>query len=289
MKKFIFAVIAVLFGSFQGLSADMESFPARQKNFIRKLYNEKRYFESITEARRLQVEDKSPELEYFIYMNYFFAEQYRTVTARYNYAGSQLDFCPGFLVSEAFLNLGMYEESVKVLSAYNYSGRRTKDMELFLRRTVPLVLSGDIVSIENEEKCAEPFLRDDYNFTALRDELGRFREAGLKSPVKGALMSALIPGLGQVYSGYAGEGLISLASVAATAFGGIYLRDRGKEGYSYTLFFFSGLFYAGNIYGGWNSAERRNRNTLVEEYRLINRQYGGYNPEACIDIEELLR
>ena len=85
MKKFIFAVIAVLFGSFQGLSADMESFPARQKKFLRILYNEKRYFESITEARRLQVEDKSPELEYFIYMNYFFAEQYRTVTARYNY------------------------------------------------------------------------------------------------------------------------------------------------------------------------------------------------------------
>ena len=289
MKKIILAVMAVLICSARVFSADTENFTAMQKNFIRLLYNQKRYFDSIAEARRLQVEDKSPELDYFIYMNYYFAEQYRTVVTRYDYTGSHLGLCAGFLVSESYLKLGMYDESIMALSVYKYSGIRTKDMQLFLRRAVPLVLSGDLAAIENEKKIAEPFLHDDYNFTSLREELDRFREAGLKSPLKGAFLSALIPGLGQVYSGYIGEGIVSFASVAATALGGVYLRNNGREGDSYPLFFFSGLFYAGNIYGGWNSAERRNRSTLIEEYRVINSRYGVYTPEECIDMDGLLR
>ena len=86
-----------------------------------------------------------------------------------------------------------------------------------------------------------------------------------------------------------GEGLISFASVAATALGGLYFHNNGRAGYSYTLFFFSGLFYTGNIYGGWNTAEKRNRRIVSDEYNLINKRYGDYNPEACIDVEELLR
>lgn len=289
MKKLFSAFIAVLISSAQVFSAETETFPAMQKKFIRLLYNEKCYFDSIAESRRLQLEDKSPELDYFIYMNYFFAEQYRTVVTRYDYTGSQLGLCAGLLVSESYLKLGMYDESFRALSVYKYSGIRTEDMQLFLRRTAPLVLSGDLTAIENEEKIAEPFFHDDYNFTSLREELGRFREAGLKIPLKGAFLSALIPGLGQAYSGYIGEGLVSFASVAATALGGIYLRNNGREGYSYTMFFFSGLFYAGNIYGGWNSADRRNRSTLLEEYRVINSRYGAYSPEACIDADGLLR
>ena len=101
-------------------------------------------------------------------------------------------------------------------------------------------------------------------------------------------MSAVVPGLGQLYSGYPCEGLISLASVAMTALGGVYMRNEGMSGYSYTLFFFSGLFHAGNIYGAWNSAERSNRELIDDEYRLIESRYGEYNPEECIDIERLL-
>lgn len=289
MKKLISAFIAVLICSAQLLSADTETFPIMQKKFIRSLYKDKRYFDSIAEARRLQVIDKSPELDYFIYMNYFMAEQYRTVIFRYDYNSSVPGLCSGSLVSMSYLKLGMYDESFRALSVYAYSGKKSEDINLFLRRTAPLILSGDLKALEKEETAAEPFLRDDYNFISLREELSRFRESGLKSPAAGALLSAAVPGLGQVCSGYIGEGLISFASVAATALGGLYLHNRGREGYSCTLLFFSGLFYAGNIYGGWNSAERRNRSIVTDEYNLINSRYGEYDPEACIDIEKVLQ
>jgi len=222
-------------------------------------------------------------------MNYYRAEQYRTIISSYDYTQSKLGLCAGSLVSMSYLKLGMYDESYNALTVYSYSENRTADMQLFLLRTAPLVLAGDLEAIEKEEMAAEAFLLDDYYFTSFREELGRFREAGLKSPVTGALLSAAVPGLGQVYSGYIGEGLISFASVVATALGGVWLHNRGREGYSCTLFFFSGLFYAGNIYGGWNSAERRNRSIVGEEYNLINNRYGEYNPETCIDVEGMLR
>jgi len=289
MKIFFCTALTVLICCSQLFSADNENYSSMQKKFILSLYNEKRYFDCIAEARRLQVEDKSPELDYFIYMNYFMAEQYRTVVSRYDYNESPLGLCAGDLVSMSYLKLEMYDESFSALSVYTYTGNRKTDMQLFLRRSAPLILSGDLKALESEELAAEAFLCDDYNFSSLREELGRFREAGLKSPLAGALLSAAVPGLGQVYSGYIGEGLISFASVAAAALGGIYLHDRGREGYSYTLFFFSGLFYAGNIYGGWNTAERRNRSILNGEYNLINRRSGEYNPEACVDLEEMFR
>jgi hypothetical protein len=229
-----------------------------------------------------------PELDYFIYMNYYLAGQYRTVIDRYDYTQSVLGVCAGSLVSMSYLKLGMYDESYTALTHYSYSGEGKKDMELFRRRMEPLLLSGDMPGLEREEFNAEPYLRDDNSFMSLREELSRFRGEGLKSPLKSALFSAVVPGFGQAYSGYYSEGVISLASVALTAFGGLYMRDRGRDGYSYTLFFFSGLFHAGNIYGAWNSAERRNRSIINGEYSLINRRYGDYNPESCINIEKVL-
>lgn len=288
MKKFIAALIPLFFCSLPLSGADDVDFIAVEKKFIRSLYSEKRYFESIAEARRLQAVVQSPELDYFIYMNYYLAGQYRTVAERYDYMASHLGIGAGSLVSESYLKLGMYGESYRALSAYTYSGDSKKDMELFLRRTAPLILSGDVEGLEREELSAQSCLRDDYNFISLREELSRFRGEGLKSPLKAALLSAAVPGLGQVYTGYIGEGIISLASVAATALGGVYLHNRGRDGYSCALFFFSGLFYAGNIYGAWNSAERRNRAIVRDEQRLINSRYGEYNPESCIDVERLL-
>jgi TM2 domain-containing membrane protein YozV len=100
-------------------------------------------------------------------------------------------------------------------------------------------------------------------------------------------MSAVIPGLGQCYSGYPVEGLISLLSVAATAAGGVYMKEKGNKSASYTLFFFSGLFYAGNIYGAYNSAESANSEVLRSRHRSIVAQHGSYNPADYIDFERV--
>lgn len=279
---------AILFTSLPAGAAGDDFFISKQKKFIKSLYYEKDYFNSIAEARRLQSEDKSPELDYFIYLNYFFAGQYKTVVQKYNYSSGRFGLCAGSLVSMSYFNLGMYDESYRALSIYNYSGRGREDMTLFLRRITPLLFSGGIERIREEESAAKKFLKDDYNFTSLRMELARFRETGLKSSCGSAIMSAIVPGAGQLYSGYPVDSLISFAAVASTALGGIYLNNRGKDGYSYTLFFFTGLFHAGNVYGAYNSAVRRNRSIINNEYKIILDRYGEYEPSSCIDIERLL-
>jgi len=288
MKRFLNSLFLLIFSASAVYAAGDTPFNRMQKRFIKTLYEESRYFDCIAETRRLQAEDYTPELDYFIYMNYYLSGEFRTVAAGYNYSQSTPGPCSGFLVSMAYLRLGMYEESHNTLKGYLYTGDQEQDTRLFLHRIKPLLLSGDINGMNAEESAAEKFLKDDYNFTSLREELARFREAGIKSPLKSSLMSAVVPGLGQLYSGYPGDGLISLASVALTALGGVYMRNQGMEGYSYTLFFFSGLFHAGNIYGAWNSAERRNRELIDDEYKLIESRYGQYSPEECIDIERLL-
>lgn len=289
MRKLFCALIILLVSAEALYSADADPYITMQKNFVRKLHSDKKYFDCIAEARRLQLAESTPELDYFIYMNYYLAEQYRTVASRYDYAASPLGLCAGSLVSMSYLRLGMYDESCRALSGYTYTGVKSSDMSLLLRRLSPLILSGNMQGIEQEESSALPHLKDDYGFISLREELFRFREAGLKSPLKGALLSAAVPGLGQAYSGYYIEGLISFASVAVTALGGMYLQDSGKDGYACTVYFFSGLFYAGNIYGAWNSADRRNRALVNTEYELISSKYGRYNPESCIDIDKVLR
>jgi len=100
-------------------------------------------------------------------------------------------------------------------------------------------------------------------------------------------MSAFAPGLGQCYSGYPGEGLISILSVAAAAAGGVYMKNRDRKGFSYTMFFFSGVFYTGNIYGAYNSAEKYNNDQLRSRHENVMSKYGSYNPADYIDIESV--
>ena len=65
------------------------------------------------------------------------------------------------------------------------------------------------------------------------------------------------------------------------------MKENGKKSISYTMFFFSGLFYAGNIYGAYNSAEAGNNEVLRSRQMSIESQYGRYNPGDYIDIERV--
>jgi TM2 domain-containing membrane protein YozV len=181
-------------------------------------------------------------------------------------------------------------ESYEILKNTGYTSLPGKYMfTLFLRRVEPLVLSGETSIIDEEILKSKIFLEDSYNFTELREELQRYKKDGLKSPGFAGLLSAVVPGLGQCYAGYPGEGIISLLSVAATAAGGLYMKDRGRRGTSYTMFFFSGLFYGGNIYSAYNAAEFRNSELLRSRHNGIVAKYGSYNSGDYIDLESVFR
>ncbi|MCL1833667.1 MAG: hypothetical protein FWG49_04110, partial [Leptospirales bacterium] len=193
------------------------------------------------------------------------------------------------LISGSYLKKGMYHESYERLKVIKYDDLPKEQVfTMFLRKIEPLILLGDSANIKDEIYKSELLISDDLNFAKLREELELYNKSGLKSQTGSAMMSAIIPGSGQIYSGYYIDGVISFLSVAATALGGYYMYDRNR-GVSYTLFFFSGLFYGGNIFSAYNSAEKRNYKTLQVRYESISSQYGPYNPKEYIDIERVFR
>ena len=81
-----------------------------------------------------------------------------------------------------------------------------------------------------------------------------------KSPLKAAMMSAILPGSGRIYAGRVKEGILSMVSFLATsylAYEGFH--QDGLKSFKGWLFSSIGAFlYIGNIYGSVLSARLTN-------------------------------
>ena len=82
MKQFFF--FAALIVSVAHLAAEEKTFIQKETGFIRELFSTKRYFDCIAESRKLQNKHNKPEVEYFIYSNYYLAGQYASVIFNYS-------------------------------------------------------------------------------------------------------------------------------------------------------------------------------------------------------------
>ena len=65
-----------------------------------------------------------------------------------------------------------------------------------------------------------------------------------------SLLSVVLPGLGQIYSGRFGDGLYSFLTIATTATVSYYYWKKDETKIKFSIFtFLTGLFWSGNIYG----------------------------------------
>lgn len=286
---YIFLLIIILL--YPPLPGGAETFAGKQKNFTLDLYNRGRYFDFIAEARRLQLHNKHDGLNYFIYSAYFYRGDYISIINSYQFEDevSELKLPAAFLVSRSYFNIGQMEMSTRILKNFSYNDAGASRLDLFNARIDPYLYMDDFETITREIIIAEPFLSDDYNFIKLREELFRRESITTKSPSGSAVMSALIPGAGQVYSGFYSAGLLSFISVAAFLAGGIHYKKEGNQSRAGVLFFFSGLFYAGNIYGAYNAASLANEGMLSEYRRSVNSARAPYEPGRFYDIEKVFR
>jgi TM2 domain-containing membrane protein YozV len=260
------------------------NFEQMQKDFMWELYNQGRYIEAITEAKRAEKLSKQNN-EFFIYANYYLAGYYDKVIDYYTTITPPKDLCSTYLLSMAFLNSGKYEDSYQTLLQKNYSGN-SEDFILFRQRVFPLILLDDMDRIKEESMAVYEFSTNNIYLQGLREDLLKYSEIKKLSPFRSAIASAILPGAGQIYSGRISDGIISFISVAATSLAGYYFYKKEERSISYTLFFFSGLFYTGNIYGAYNSAEFENKRRALEKYKSIKTKYGSYTPQSCIEREK---
>lgn len=290
MKKSV--IIIFLLFSPSLLFSEENGFVEKQKVFVKELYSKGRYFDFIAEAVRLQNFYSHEALDYCIYSAYYMGEQYKTVVNYYKpgLENEKMKLPTALLVSASHLKLKNDEMSFKVLKDFNYEGvEENYRFDLFKGRMNPLVFKDDIESIKIEISAADPFLKDDYNFTAMRQELLARENVSTVSVTGAAVMSAIVPGSGQIYSGFISAGILSFISVAATLAGGIYFQKKDEKGSAYTLFFFSGLFYAGNIYGAYNASSKANSRALKtwRESAGFNEEF--FNPEKYCSVKRVFK
>ncbi len=267
--------------------------PEREKKFMEELFREKRYFDVIAQAQRIQFHEQGDSLDYLINLCYFRGGQFLTVIKKVKEISPKHGRYMSLkeLQTLSYMNMGeyhaAYRNSLFIKDPFELTLRNRE--RLFRMRVMPLIKTGKRDILLREISLGEKYLKEWENFSALRQELLEFSNLRFKSPLFASLSSAIIPGAGQVYCKSYMAGVISFLSIASTVMGGLVCHQRGKPGYGNTLLGFSALFYFGNIYGAWNSAERYNASRFSSWEKRINEQWTEREPGRGKTMEELLR
>ena len=122
-----------------------------------------------------------------------------------------------------------------LLKLYNYS---------FLYNGNNIPLKDKFLSIYTDDEKND--LKNFYNFKI---------DPPTKSPVLASILSAIIPGLGKIYSDQIGDGITSFVATGLLAF---LAYDNFHANHKFRGWLFTGLgglFYAGNIYGSAAAAQ----------------------------------
>jgi hypothetical protein len=102
----------------------------------------------------------------------------------------------------------------------------------------------------------------------------KFEDLNLKSPVLSGILSAVLPGSGQLYNGRPWEALLSLSFNAAFA-GATYYSYKELENIPLTIISGAAFlgFYIGNITNAVTDAQRINADTYLEFFESLKSNY----------------
>lgn len=109
---------------------------------------------------------------------------------------------------------------------------------------------------------------------ALADAARAGEELPRKSPVLAGLMSAVIPGTGQFYTGRWRDGTVALLLNGAFLAAGLEAVSAGNEAAAGLLLFFEAAWYSGTIYGAVNAAQKYNLDLEERWLQGLDRQHG---------------
>jgi TM2 domain-containing membrane protein YozV len=239
-------------------------------DFAESLMAEKDYFRAITELKNIKffsMDDSTRELcdlkigEAYLWSN------------KYDLSISVL----GGLLSPGVLDQGRIQE-VDILLGLNYFGLRTFPIaQGYFSKALdagngffPLLYLGLIGAETGRWDESESLFAHAIDTTALdsqralvmelRDTIRRGSALDSRSPFLAGLMSAVIPGAGQMYAGHYVDSAQAFLTVGALSFAtyGFYLYDSSR-GNSYILtglgVIVTTLFHAANIYGAVKTAD----------------------------------
>jgi tetratricopeptide (TPR) repeat protein len=169
---------------------------------------------------------------------------------------------PGAVYSQALMQMGFllfrggqYQESRSFLEEKKTSPSNIMVNTLILAN---VLCQGDV---GKARELFNQYKNDGISYIHSFDKyLGILSDFKFKSPLKAAIMSAILPGSGRIYTGRVKEGILSMVSFFATsylAYEGFH--EDGIKSFRGWLFSSIGAFlYIGNIYGSVLSARLMN-------------------------------
>ncbi len=278
-----------------GVSAAESDLATGQKIFIRTLFAQKRYFDVITETRRLMVFDQDAgshrDYNFFININYFLGGQYRSVVAALSARSGTRDSRESILLSQAYLKLGLCGSALETAAPVSYGAVDAKNrFPLLARKAEAYIQCGLYRELVEEVRAAERHVPDGSRLRLLLDEAGEYKRIPFKSVPLAVALSVLIPGAGQMYAGKWLQGAVSFVGVAALAGGAFLLHRQGHRNLAYTFIAFSSVFYLGTIYGAFNAARSANEDLEgVYREKLKKRCGPAYDPAEEVRDNRVFR
>jgi hypothetical protein len=254
-------------------AAESGNMEKKQRAHAMDLFRKGKYFQCISETEKMTFywKDESSDSRYLISSSYFLGGQYRTVCGRLteNFAALS-EGRSRLLLSQSCMKLGDWRRGAEIAASLSYEGESAlARYDVLIRRIEPLFYLNEYSRLHD----------DATGLAALRSDLSRSGGVPRRSRIISTALSALMPGRGQIWCERYLEGILSLLGVSLTAAGGAWLYGRDQRGAAGATFFFSGLFYAGNLYGAYNSAldfnERYNR---IYRDDMVNRYIPPYDP-----------
>jgi TolA-binding protein len=101
-----------------------------------------------------------------------------------------------------------------------------------------------------------------------------------KSPVLAGIFSGLLPGSGQLYNGRLGDALLAFFLNSMFIVGAVEAIHRNSPAVAGILSFFEAGWYAGNVYGAINGANKYNRHTTEIFLRNLDNRFHHLLPET---------
>ena len=277
-----FVLILLLLPSGNGFAADdfaAQYYALREKEirqFSGELFTAGEYYRAITEAKRylflFPKEPRAGEMAKMIGDAYLLAHEWADAISAYDeflarFPDSPLANEAVFYKAVALVKQGNAAEAERLFQLILSSSDRTKRGEA-ARWEILLLIR------QNRFDEAERLLRDrllrpeiEPSATLIEGLLAEKKEARYKSPVAAGLMSAILPGSGQIYNERYQDGITSFFLNGLFIVGAWKAFDSGNDALGAILTLFEIGWYGGNVYGAIGGTHKYNRQIDEDHFR----------------------
>jgi hypothetical protein len=272
----------LLLSSGSGFAADdfaQQYYALREKEirqFTGELFTAREYYRAITEAKRyLSLFPKEPgagEMAKMIGDAYLLSHEWADAIGAYDEYIAQFSDSPLaneaiFYKAVALVKQGNAAEAERLFQLILGGSDRTKRGEA-ARWEILLLIR------QNRFDDAERLLRDrmlgpevQQSLTLIEELLAEKKEVRYKSPAAAGLLSAIIPGSGQMYTERYQDGITSFLLNGLFIVGAWKAFDSENYALGAILTLFEIGWYGGNIYGAIGSAHKFNRQIDEDQFR----------------------